>query len=104
MSQPRYADRMHVIDLFRTSHNARYKQLTKCVDNETIRALLEIVLNVYKGDVVLSGDDVVIFKKYAHVFKKLTSVKSTLPFKRTLQSDNTYLIGRILRVFNTSLK
>jgi hypothetical protein len=76
----------------------------KCVDNDTVRAIIEIVLNVYKGDVQLSTDDVEVFKKYKHVFRVLTSVRHSLSIKRKILSDNSNLVSRVIRAFNKSLK
>ena len=76
----------------------------KCVDNDTVRAIIEIVLNVYKGDIHLSTEDVEVFKKYTHMFRTLTSVRHSLPSKRKILSDNSHLVSRVIRVFNKSLK
>jgi hypothetical protein len=90
--------------LLKSPRRERYEELVNSVDNTTIKAILEIVLNIYRGDIHLSTEDVKLFRSYTRVFKRLTSVKPPLQAKRALLKNNIGLVNRIIRVFTTHLK
>jgi len=104
MRRPGYIGRMHVINLLKSPRRERYEELVNSVDNTTLKAILEIVLNIYRGDIHLSTEDVKLFRSYTRVFKRLASVKPSLQAKRTLLKNNIALVNRIIRVFTTHLK
>lgn len=98
MTTPAYIGRELYLQTLVKSPSAKYTQLIHVVDNDTIKSIVEILLNVYKGDIHLEKREHALFVKYRSVIRRIITNKTHYKEKKVLLKSNPRLVKAAVKV------
>jgi hypothetical protein len=93
-----YIGRELYLHTLANSSREKYQQLIHVVDNSTIKSIVEILLNVYKGDIHLDQSEIGVFRGYKNVIKRLITNKSHYKEKKELLKSHPDIVKKAVKV------
>jgi hypothetical protein len=98
MSTPAYIGRELYLQTLVNCTRAKYEQLIHVADNDTIRSIVEILLNVYKGDIHLDQSELDLFAQYRSVIKTIVANKTHYKEKKVLLKSHPLIVQKAVKV------
>jgi len=98
MSGPAYIGRELYLGALKRSTPALYEQLITVADNATIKCIVEILVNVYKGDVPLDKGELDIFKTHRDVIRRIIAINTHYKEKKLLLKSNPLIVKKAVQV------
>jgi hypothetical protein len=98
MSGPAYIGRELYLRALRRATPAVYEQLIHVADNATVKCIVEILVNVYKGDVPLEKSELDIFKRHRSAIKSIIRNTTHYKEKKVLLKSNGVLVKKAVQV------
>lgn len=73
--------------------------LLKCTDFETIKIIAEILLNILKGVIPLSGKEISLLRYYKSVIREVISTKTSLKKKKEIIAAHPKLMKHAANIY-----
>lgn len=98
MDAPIYAGLEDFFNILSKSSVTGVKTILKSTDYRTVKVIVELLLNILKGVLPISKQQVKKFRVYKPIINRLISTKSNLKNKKKLLSENAALVKLAVKV------